>query len=192
MYYVVEMSDVARLPPQMIGRDPAEVAEEQMRSKYVGRYLEDAGLVLEVLGVKSLSPGRVIISSPSIYYRVDFEALTFLPKREEVIEGEIKAVLDYGAMVTIGPIDGFIHISQLGDDVFVLRSGVLQGRRTKMTFRRGDVVRAKVSSVSGPRPAGVLRGEPIVKVALNCRTPGLGKVGEGGLEGAEAKGVQEM
>jgi len=184
LYYVVEMSDTVRVPPHMLDRDPAEVAEEQARAKYVGRYIPDVGLILEILEVKEVSEGVVLISSPSVFYRVTFDVLSFLPKPQEVVEGEIKAVLDYGAVVNIGPIDGFIHISQLGDDVFVHRAGVLQGRRSKLTFRRGDVVRARITSVSKPDPLAALRREPIVKVGLTCRQPGLGKIGEEG-EGAE-------
>ncbi|RLG40120.1 MAG: hypothetical protein DRO01_04580, partial [Thermoproteota archaeon] len=65
---------------------------------------------------------------------------------------------------------------QLGDDVFVHRAGVLQGRKTRITYRRGDVVRARITGVSRPSPAAAARGEPIVRVSLTCRQPGMGKV----------------
>ncbi len=176
MYYVVRMSDMVWVPPKRLGDDPREVAEELLRARYVGRYLEDVGLILEVLRVSDVSLGKALISSPSIYFRAEFEVLTFLPKVHEIVEGEVKAVLEHGIVITMGPIDGFVHISQLGDDVFVHRAGVLQGRKTRITYRRGDVVRARITGVSRPSPAAAARGEPIVRVSLTCRQPSMGKV----------------
>ncbi|HDD68924.1 MAG TPA: S1 RNA-binding domain-containing protein, partial [Candidatus Korarchaeota archaeon] len=80
--------------------------------------------------------------------------------------------------VRVGPVDGFIHISQLGDDVFIQRGGVLQGRKTKITYRPGDRIRARVTAVSKPDPTAPKRGEPIIRIALSCRQPGLGKIEE--------------
>ena len=186
MYYIVKMSDIVWVPPRRLGEDPRQVAEEVLRGRYVGRYLEDAGLVLDVLRVNNVSLGKAIISSPSIYFRAEFEVLTFMPKVHEIVEGEVKAVLEHGIVITMGPIDGFVHISQLGDDVFVHRAGVLQGRRTRITYRRGDVVRARITGVSKPSPAAAARGEPIVRVSLTCRQPGMGKIEEGGEESGAA------
>lgn len=146
----------------------------------MGKYIRDIGLILEIVRITDISLGKVLISSPPVYFKAEFEALSYLPKTHEIVEGEIDKIVTHGVIVRVGPIDGFVHISQLGDDVFVQRAGVLQGRRTKITYRPGDVVRARITAVSRPDPTASLKGEPIIKIALSCRQPGLGKVGERG------------
>jgi len=176
LFYEVELSDVGYVRPSDLGKDVREVLREQFRAKYVGRFVKEAGLILEVLEVTGFGYGTSIIGSPNIYVRARFRALSYMPLKDEVIEGEIENVVDYGIFVTAGPINGFVHISQLGDDVFVHRGGVMQGRKLKVTLRPGDVVRARVTAVSRADPSAPLRGEPIIKVALTMRQPKLGKL----------------
>ncbi len=178
MFYEVEMSDVGYIKPPDLGKDLREILKGQLRAKYVGRFVKEAGLILDVLDIVDMSYGTSIIGSPNIYVRVNFKALSYIPMKDEVIEGEIENVVEYGVFVSVGPINGFVHISQLGDDVFVHRGGVIQGRKLKITFRPGDVVRARVTAVSKPDPSAVLRNEPVIKVALTMRQPKLGKIGE--------------
>lgn len=176
MFYEVELSDVGYLRPSDLGKDLRGILVEQFRRKYLGRYVKDAGLILDVLEITDLSYGTSVMGSPNIYVRVKFRALSYMPLKDEVIEGEIENVVDYGIFVTAGPINGFVHISQLGDDVFVHRGGVIQGKKLKVTLRPGDIVRARVTAVSKPDPSAPLRNEPIIKVALTMRQPKLGKL----------------
>jgi len=182
LFYMTEMSDVGYIRPIDMNKDIREILREQFTSKYVGRYLKDVGLILEILEVTDLGYGKSIIGSPHIYVRAKFKVMAYLPLKDEVVEGEVENIVDYGMFVSIGPISGFVHISQLGDDVFIHRAGVLQSKKAKITFRKGDKVRARITTVSKPSPAAILRGEPIVKVALTMRQPGLGKIEEKGGE----------
>ncbi len=178
LFYITEMSDVGFIRPADITGDIKSILREQFGSKYIGRYLRDVGLVLDVLEVTELSHGKSIIGSPNIYVRAKFKVLTYLPLKDEIVEGEVENIVDYGMFVSIGPISGFVHISQLGDDVFIHRAGVLQSKKAKITFRKGDRVRARITTVSKPSPTALLRGEPIVKVSLTMRQPKLGKIEE--------------
>ncbi len=187
LFYITEMSDVGFIRPADITGDIKSILREQFGSKYIGRYLRDVGLVLDVLEVTELSHGKSIIGSPNIYVRAKFKVLTYLPLKDEIVEGEVENIVDYGMFVSIGPISGFVHISQLGDDVFIHRAGVLQSKKAKITFRKGDRVRARITTVSKPSPTALLRGEPIVKVSLTMRQPKLGKIEEKGKE-KEASG----
>ncbi len=187
LFYITEMSDVGFIRPADITGDIKSILREQFGSKYIGRYLGDVGLVLDVLEVTELSHGKSIIGSPNIYVRAKFKVLTYLPLKDEIVEGEVENIVDYGMFVSIGPISGFVHISQLGDDVFIHRAGVLQSKKAKITFRKGDRVRARITTVSKPSPTALLRGEPIVKVSLTMRQPKLGKIEEKGKE-KEASG----
>ncbi len=176
MIYITEMSDVGFIRPMDLDKDIRSILRGQFSSKYVGRYLKEIGLILDVLEVTDLGYGKSIIGSPNIYVRAKFKVLTYLPLKDEIVEGEVENIVDYGMFVSIGPISGFVHISQLGDDVFVHRAGVLQSKKARITFRRGDRVRARITTISKPSPMALLKGEPIVKVSLTMRQPKLGKL----------------
>ncbi len=178
MFYMVELEDIGIIRPnELRSGNLKQLLADKFRSKYVGRYLSEIGLILDVLEITDYGLGKSIIGSPCIYLKVRFKALTYLPKVNELVEGEIRGVSEYGVTINIGPIDGFIHISQLGDDVFVQRvAGFLYGKKTRVSFRRGDWVRARVTAVTKPDFVAAARGEPIVRVSLTCKQPGLGKI----------------
>ncbi|MCS7103674.1 MAG: hypothetical protein NZ992_07340, partial [Candidatus Korarchaeum sp.] len=69
MFYEVELSDVGYVRPAELGKDVKEVLREQFKAKYVGRFVKEAGLILEVLEVTEIGYGTSIIGSPSIYLR---------------------------------------------------------------------------------------------------------------------------
>ena len=188
MFYTVELEDIGIIRPKELGSgDLRQLLADKFRNKYVGRYFSEIGLVLDVLEITDYGLGKSIIGSPCIYLKVRFKALTYLPKVNELVEGEIRGVSEYGVTINIGPIDGFIHISQLGDDVFIQRAaGFLYGKKTRVSFRRGDWVRARVTAVTKPDFVAAARGEPIVRVSLTCKQPGLGKI-EKGTEEEEEK-----
>ncbi len=189
MFYIAEMSDIGYIRPLDLKGDVKEILRRQFSGKYVGKYIEDLGLVLDVLEVTSVGLGKSFIGSPHIYLKAGFKVLTYMPIRDEIIEGEVENIVDYGMFVSIGPINGFVHISQLGNDVFIHRGGILQGKKKKVKFSIGDVVRAKVTAVSKPNLAAALRGEPIVRVSLTMRQPGLGKLVEEGEKVAKVQSV---
>ncbi|PNV78121.1 MAG: DNA-directed RNA polymerase [Thermoproteota archaeon] len=179
MYYIVEVEDIGSLKPNELGLDVKSVLLDKFRKRYVGRYFSDIGLVLDVLDVLEYGEGKSIIGSPDIYVKARFNLLSYIPKVQELVEGEIKSVGEYGVTLSMGPVEGFIHISQLGDDIFVQRSDGLYGKKTRATFKRGDIVRARITAVTKPDYTAPLKGEPVIKVSLTCKQPGLGKVAEG-------------
>ncbi len=189
MFYVAEMSDIGYVRPLDLKGDIKEILRRQFSGKYVGKFISGLGLVLDVLEVTDVGLGKSFIGSPHIYLRASFRVLTYLPIRDEIVEGEVENIVDYGMFVSIGPINGFVHISQLGNDVFIHKGGILQGKKKRVKFSIGDVVRARITAVSKPNLAAALRGEPIVRVSLTMRQPGLGKVKKEGEEGAKVQSV---
>jgi len=66
LFYITEMSDVGFVRPIDLNKDIKSILREQFGSKYIGRYLKDVGLVLDVLEVTDLGYGKSIIGSPNI------------------------------------------------------------------------------------------------------------------------------
>jgi DNA-directed RNA polymerase subunit E' len=84
--------------------------------------------------------------------------------------GKIKDIADFGAFLTLGPIDGMIHISQTMDDfVSFSKEKSLSGRDTKQNLRMGDHCRARVIAVS-------FKDVTNPKIGLTMRQAGLGKL----------------
>ena len=89
---------------------------------------------------------------------------------QEVVVGKIKDIADFGAFVSIGPIEGMVHISQAMDDyVSFAKDKVLTGKETGRSLKVGDKVRARVIAVS-------YKDVSNPKIGLTMRQPGLGKL----------------
>ena len=93
-------------------------------------------------------------------------------KVQEVVEGVVDQITEYGAFVRFGPLDGLLHVSQVQDDHINTDVGNqrLVGKETKRELRVGDKVRARIVTISineiSPRES---------KIGLTMRQPGLGK-----------------
>ncbi|MCD6154393.1 MAG: DNA-directed RNA polymerase [Candidatus Verstraetearchaeota archaeon] len=168
MYYVAKVEDVVRIPPERFGEPLETVASELVRSKYEGLIFPELGIIVAVSNVKVSEVGRIVPGDGATYHDVVFDALAFLPVIQEVVEGEIVEITDFGAFMRLGPIDGLIHVSQVMDDYLVYdkRRGALMGRESNRILQEGDLVRARIVTVSLSS-----RG---VKVGLTMRQPFLG------------------
>lgn len=120
-----------------------------------------------------MSPtGKIIPGDGATYHKVSFSLLTFYPKIQEIVEGEVVEIADFGAFVRIGPIDALLHVSQLMDDFISYdeKQSVLQGKETKRKLMSGDQVRVRITAVSLGR-AGTSG-----KIGVTARQPFLGKL----------------
>ena len=169
MYSILELKSNIRVPPQFLGKKIKEAIKTAIEEEFIGA-LGKHGLFLAVLDVKKIGEGTIIPGDGAVYYETTFEALVYRPILQEVVEGFISEVMEFGAFVRIGPIDGLVHVSQVMDDyVNYAESGVLQGKESKRSLKAKDVVRARIIAVSLKN----LRG---AKLGLTMRQPGLGKL----------------
>jgi len=173
MYKLIKAEDVIRVPPAKFGEDLEKIAFEGLKSRYEGSIIPGVGLIVSILSVEVSEIGKILPRDPSIHHPVKFEALTFQPLMQEVVEGEVVVVEDIGLFIRLGPIDGFIHKSQVSDDFFSYdrKQAVMLGTKSKRLISKGDLVRARIVQVSiEPSQARGLR------VALTMRQPGMGKL----------------
>jgi DNA-directed RNA polymerase subunit E' len=148
------------------------VSQQQVKSKYEGNIDEELGYVIAVIETKVSPIGKIIPGDGATYHKVTFSLLTFFPKLQEIVEGEVVEVADFGAFVRIGPIDALLHVSQLMDDFISYdeKQGVLLGKETKRRLSTGDQVRVRITAVSLGR-AGTSG-----KIGVTARQPFLGKL----------------
>ena len=184
MYYKTELKDRVRVAPNLFNLETKEAVIKSIKKKYDGFISQDLGVVIDVTGVKEIGDGVVIPGDGSAYYEAKFEVLTFKPELQEVILGKIRDIVDFGAFITLGPIDGMIHISQTMDDfVSFSKEKTLSGKESKKSLKINDVCRARIIAVSFKDPLNP-------KLGLTMRQQGLGKLDWIGEE-EEAKPVKK-
>jgi len=170
MFYRVEVNDHIRVPPRFFEHDVNIAVLKAVKQKYDGLIDPNLGVVIDVTNVKEIGDGIIIPGDGASYYDTTFELLTFQPELQEVCEGKIKDIADFGAFITLGPIDGMIHISQTMDDfVTFSKDKQLSGRDSKRSLKVGDQCRARLIAVS-------FKDVTNPKIGLTMRQPGLGKL----------------
>jgi DNA-directed RNA polymerase subunit E' len=170
MFYKAELKDHIRVAPKFFELDVEEAVLKCIKLKYDGYISQDLGIVVDVVGIKDVKEGIIIPGDGASYYETVFDIITFKPELQEVIPGRIKDIADFGAFITMGPIEGMIHISQTMDDfVSFSKDKVLTGKDTKRSLKVGDQCRARVIAVS-------FKDVTNPKLGLTMRQPGLGRL----------------
>ncbi len=169
MYYKVKVKDHVRLPPTMYGDDTREAIIKAIKTVYSGFISKDLGLVIDVLGVNDIKDGIIIPEDGATYYETEFTLLTFQPELQEVLVGRIKDITDFGAFLSMGPIEGMVHISQsINDFVSFSKDKQLLGKESHRSLKVNDDCNGKIIAVS-------YKDVNNPKIAITMRQEGLGK-----------------
>ena len=170
MFYKAVVNDFVRVAPAFLGLDIQDAIVKEVKKKYDGFMSKDLGIVIDVSGVKDVKEGVIIAGDGAPHYETKFELLIYRPEMQEMVMGRIKDIADFGAFLTIGPIEGMIHISQTMDDfVSFGKDKVLVGKESKRSIKVGDVCKAKIIAVS-------FKDATNPKLGLTMRQHGLGKL----------------
>lgn len=161
-----------RIPPNRFNEDLYVVAEEILREQYEGIIDIDLGFIIAVIEVKDIGVGKIIPGDGATYHDVTVRLLTFEPQVNFLAQGEVVEVVDFGAFIRLGPLDGLCHVSQITDDFFSYdpRRAALVGKETGRVLSEGDLVRTRIVAVS------IDGGARSGKLGLTMRQPFLGKI----------------
>ena len=174
MYKRVRLRDTVEVPPRHLADVGPEMVKKLLQDKLEGRMDEDVGSVVSVIEVHDIGDGAVLPNKPGVYYEAEFDALTFDPQMQEVVDGEVVEVVNFGAFIGIGPVDGLLHVSQISDEYLAYdeENQQLASRESNRTLGVGDAVRARIVTKSiderNPRDS---------KIGLTAKQVGLGKHG---------------
>jgi len=187
MYQIAQVEDVVRVPPEKFNMLLADALKGILQEKYEGVLDRDVGAVVSILDVKTDEIGKIIPGDGAAYYNTVFDVLTYKPELQEVVDGEVIEIVEFGAFVRLGPLDGLVHVSQITDDFlnYDEKGSRFIGKESKKTLGEGDKVRARIVTIS-------LKKSKENKIGLTMRQPGLGKFewisGEEGGEDTKGKG----
>src|SRR5437773_12246571 len=167
MFELVSLADVVRVPPDKFGSPLEDVSLDLLKLKYESTINPEHGYLSLVTKVEVDRVGKIIAGDGATYHKVRFEVLTFYPLKQELVEGEIVEVTDFGAFVRIGPADALLHLSQIMDDFITYdeKHGVLAGRESHRNLGKGNLVRGRIIAVSFPR------GGSGGKIGITLRQP---------------------
>lgn len=172
MFKLVTLQDTIRIPPETFGNPLEKVGKDQVKAKYEGIVDEELGYVIAATRVEVSPIGKIIPGDGATYHKVTFSLLTFYPVIQEIVEGDVVEIADFGAFLRIGPVDALLHVSQLMDDYISYdeKQGVLLGKETKRKLASGDHVRVRITAVS------LGRAGSSGKIGVTARQPFLGKI----------------
>jgi DNA-directed RNA polymerase subunit E' len=172
MFAIVHLDDVVRIPPNRMKSSLNVTATEILKEKYESMISPELGYVIMIIDAKTNSVGNLVAGDGATYHKVSFRALTFYPKLQEIVEGEIVEITDFGAFVRIGPTDALLHLSQITDDYLKsdVKQGVIVANQSARSLKIGSKIRARVTAVS------LGKGTAMGKIGITCRQPFLGAV----------------
>ncbi len=193
MYKKMRLADTVRIAPELLGEPVEKAVKLALRDKLEGLVDKKIGAMVGVKDVVEVGEGHILAGDGGVYYDVVFDALTFMPEMQEIIEGSVVEVVEFGIFVGIGPLDGLVHVSQLTDEFvsYDEKNSRLVTKESGRSVTEGDKVRARIIAVSlnerEPRDS---------KIGLTMRQHALGKLEwieearkpkEGGEEKAKGK-----
>ncbi len=169
MYYKVKLKDHLRIPPSEFSKSTKDAIISEVKRTYSGYISKEFGIVIDVAQVDKINDGIIIPGDGATYYETEFTLITFIPELQEIITGRINDITDFGAFISLGPIEGMIHISQtINDYVSFSKDKQLFGKETKRSLKVGDECNAKIIAVS-------YKDINNPKIGLTMRQAGLGK-----------------
>ena len=159
------------MPPERFGDDLKKTVVALLREKYEGQLSKELGLVVAVTGVEQIGEGMIYPGDGAAHYDTTFRALTFKPELNEIVQGKVIEIVEFGAFISLGALDGLVHVSQVTDDFLSYdeKGRRLIGKESKKSLIEGDLLRAKIVALS-------LKKSQNQKVGLSMRQAGLGKL----------------
>ncbi|KAF6243658.1 DNA-directed RNA polymerase [Nitrosopumilus sp. b1] len=170
MFSISTLVDVVRIPPSLFGTTLKKAAINILKEKYESMINADLGYIIMILDAKVDEMGKMVAGDGGTFHKVEFEALTFYPKLQEIVQGEIVDITDFGAFVRIGPTDALLHLSQVMDDYLKsdVKSGMILANQSGRTLKVGSTLRSRITAVSLGKAASM------GKIGITCRQPFLG------------------
>lgn len=169
---MTKIEDTVRIPPYRFDDPLEEVALEILNDKYDDHLDKKLGLLICVNEILEIGEGKLIMGDGASYHNVVFNSIFFKPEQQEVIDGEVIEIAEFGAFVRMGPMDGLVHVSQITDDYinYDSKRNALLAKETNKTLDEGDLVRSRIVAIS-------LKDNSTknTKIGLTMRQNGLGR-----------------
>ena len=170
MFYIVEVEDYVRVEPKLFALKTSDAVAKQLQETYTNYHDKEIVEVICIISVLEVGDGIIIPGDGAAYYKSTFKLLAWKPEMQEMVNGVIDEITNFGAFINMGVMKGIIHISQTMDDYvsFSASTSTLLGKDSKKVLKKRDACLARIVAISyrGDQP----------KIGLTMRQPGLGKL----------------
>jgi DNA-directed RNA polymerase subunit E' len=173
MYNKVRLADTVRIAPELLGDDVTNAVRIALIDKLEGEIDKTLGAIVAIIDVVEVGDGHILAGDGAVYYDATFDAIVFKLELQEIIEGSVVEIVEFGSFIGIGPMDGLVHVSQITDEYisFDSKNARLVTKESNRSLSEGDYVRARVVALS------INEREPRdSKIGLTMRQPALGRI----------------
>jgi DNA-directed RNA polymerase subunit E' len=173
MYNKVRLADTVRIAPELLGDDVTNAVRIALIDKLEGEIDKALGAIVAIIDVVEVGDGHILAGDGAVYYDATFDAIVFKLELQEIIEGSVVEIVEFGSFIGIGPMDGLVHVSQITDEYisFDSKNARLVTKESNRSLSEGDHVRARVVALS------INEREPRdSKIGLTMRQPALGRI----------------
>jgi DNA-directed RNA polymerase subunit E' len=173
MYNKVRLADTVRIAPELLGDDVEDAVRIALIDKLEGEIDKKLGAIVAIIDVVEIGDGHILAGDGAVYYDTTFDAVVFKLELQEIIEGSVVEIVEFGSFIGIGPMDGLVHVSQITDEYisFDSKNARLVTKESNRSLSEGDHVRARVVALS------INEREPRdSKIGLTMRQPALGRI----------------
>ena len=184
MYIIIEDEYIARIPPEKLGFDYGEAVKDVSKGSLEGKLIDlkdpadDTRMlgkcyVVSIMNVERLGEGTIVHGDGGVYQSIKFKALAYYPEMQEIVEGIVVSVQNFGAFIKFGPFEGLLHKSQIMDDRIDVDMANQRfiGKETKRDIKAGDSVRVRIVSLN--LNSSTLEDS---KIGFTMKQSGLGKL----------------
>lgn len=184
MYVIVEDEYIARIPPEKLSSNYDEAVMDVSKGSLEGKLVDlrdmkdDSRIVgkcyiVSIMNVEKIGEGTIVHGDGGVYQSVKYKALAYYPELQEIVEGIVVSVQNFGAFVKFGPFEGLLHKSQIMDDRIDvdMTNQRFIGKETKKDIKAGDKVRVRIVALN-------LSSSTIEdsKIGFTMKQTGLGKL----------------
>lgn len=184
MYVIIEDEYIARIPPDKLSFNYDEAVMEVSKGSLEGKLLDMKDpadnsritgkcYVVSIMNVEKTGEGTIVHGDGGVYQSVKFKALAYYPEMQEIVEGIVVSVQNFGAFIKFGPFEGLLHKSQIMDDRIDvdLTNQRFVGKETKRDLKAGDKVRVRIVALN--LNSSTLEDS---KIGFTMKQTGLGKL----------------
>jgi DNA-directed RNA polymerase subunit E' len=171
LYAIYKIKDTVRIPPKEFGQKLEKAVLKISQQEYEGVVDEDLGIIVAVTGASKVGEGKVVPGDGAAYHEAELDLLVFKPELQEVVEGAVSEITEFGAFVKIGPMEALVHVSQIMDDYinYDAKTAVFIGKESGKKLQVEDQILARIVSCS------LKNSVQNSKIGLTMRQIGLGK-----------------
>ncbi|RLG14123.1 MAG: DNA-directed RNA polymerase [Candidatus Nanohalarchaeota archaeon] len=171
MFEIIKFNEHIGVNQKYLLLSKEERITKTLQETYENRIVTDMGVILTINHINHIEGGNIIIDDPRVHYNVEFDALVFVPKLYEIVDGVVVDIVDFGVFIRFGPIDALCHISQVIDGYLDSDKSekIITVKNTQKKLKIGDVVRCRIIALS-------INKKEINKIIVTMRQKGLGSI----------------